>query len=35
LSVPDGTIIPSRLGETTNPNNGKECAEYINDIAGL
>ena len=34
LNAPEGTIIPSRLSKTTNPNNGKECGEYINDIAG-
>jgi len=32
LSVPDGTIVPTRLSEVTNPNNGKECAEYVNDV---
>lgn len=35
LSVPDGTIIPSRLKETTNPNGGKECAEFVNDVTKL
>lgn len=34
LSAPDGTIIPTRLSETTNGNGGKECAEYVNDITG-
>ena len=34
LGAVDGTIIPTRLSETTNPNNGKECAEYVNDITG-
>ena len=34
LSAPDGTLIPSRLKQTTNPNNGKECAEFVNDITG-
>jgi len=35
LSVPDGTVIPTRLKETTNPNGGKECAEFINDVTKL
>lgn len=37
LSVPDGTVIPTRLGEVSPQNakvRGKECAEYVNDIAG-
>ena len=34
LSAPNSTIIPSRLSETTNPNGGKECGEYVNDIVG-
>ena len=34
LGAVDWTIIPTRLSETTNPNNGKECAEYVNDITG-
>ena len=32
LNTPSGTIIPTRLKQTTNKNGGKECAEYINDI---
>jgi hypothetical protein len=32
LNAPAGSIIPTRLSQTTNPNGGKECAEYINDI---
>ena len=32
LNTPNGTIIPTRLKQTTNKNWGKECAEYINDI---
>jgi hypothetical protein len=37
LSVPDGTIIPTRLGQVSPQNasiRGKECAEYVNDILG-
>ena len=34
LGAVDGTIIPTRLSQTTNPNGGKECAEYVNDITG-
>ncbi len=37
LSVPDGTVIPTRLGQVSSQNSkirGKECAEYVNDIAG-
>lgn len=37
LSVPDGTVIPTRLDEVSAQNASirwKECAEYINDIAG-
>lgn len=37
LSVPDGTVIPTRLGEVSPQNAAirwKECAEYVNDIAG-
>ena len=34
LSATDGTIIPTRLSETTNKNGGKECAEFVNDITG-
>lgn len=37
LSVPDGTVIPTRLGQVSPQNasiRGKECAEYVNDIAG-
>ena len=33
LSVPNNSIIPSRLAETTNKNNGKECWEFVNDVA--
>lgn len=32
LSVPNNAIIPSRLGQTTNKNNGKECGEFVNDV---
>lgn len=35
--VPDGTVIPTRLGEVSPQNaeiRGKECSEYVNDIAG-
>lgn len=32
LNASDGAIIPTRLSKTTNPNGGKECAEYVNDI---
>ena len=32
LNTPAGTIIPTRLSQTTNTNGGKECAEYVNDI---
>jgi hypothetical protein len=39
LTVPDGTVIPTRLGEVSPQNasvRGKECAEYVNDAyAGL
>lgn len=35
LTAPDGTIIPSRLSQTTNKNNWKECGEYVNDITGI
>lgn len=34
LNTPDGTIIPTRLSETTNKNGGKECAEFVNDAIG-
>lgn len=37
LSVPDGTVIPTRLGQVSSQNASvrwKECAEYVNDIAG-
>jgi hypothetical protein len=34
LMAPDNAIIPSRLAQTTNPNNGKECGEYVNDCIG-
>lgn len=37
LTVPDGTVIPTRLGEVSPQNasvRGKECAEYVNDIVG-
>lgn len=37
LSVPDGTVIPTRLTNVSAQNQqirGKECAEYVNDIAG-
>ena len=37
LSVPDGTVVPTRLGEVSPQNasiRGKECAEYVNDIYG-
>ena len=35
LSAVDWTVIPTRLSETTNPNGGKECAEYVNDVTWL
>lgn len=34
LTVPDGTVIPTRLGEVSPQNasiRGKECSEYVND----
>ncbi len=37
LSVPDGTVIPTRLDEVSAQNASirwKECAEYVNDILG-
>jgi len=34
LSAPDNAVIPSRLSQTTNPNNGKECGEFVNDCIG-
>lgn len=37
LSVPDGTVIPTRLDQVSKQNASirwKECAEYVNDIAG-
>lgn len=37
LSVPDGTVVPTRLGEVSPQNaqvRGKECAEFVNDIYG-
>ena len=37
LSVPDGTVVPTRLSEVSAQNakiRGKECAEYVNDITG-
>ena len=35
FNAADGTVIPSRLKQTTNPNNGKECGEWVNDVTGL
>lgn len=34
LDAEPGTLIPTRLSQVTNPNGGKECAEYVNDITG-
>ena len=37
LLVPDGTVVPTRLWQVSPQNasiRGKECAEYVNDIAG-
>lgn len=32
LNAEDGSLIPTRLSATTNPNGWKECAEFVNDI---
>lgn len=32
LSAPNWIVIPSRLSETTNSNNWKECGEFANDL---
>jgi hypothetical protein len=37
LGVPDGTVVPTRLGEVSPQNaqvRGKECAEFVNDVYG-
>lgn len=37
LWVPDGTVVPTRLGEVSPQNaqvRGKECAEFVNDVYG-
>jgi len=37
LTVPNDTVIPTRLGQVSPQNQsirGKECAEFVNDIYG-
>lgn len=34
LDTPDGTILKTRLSSVTNPNQWKECWEYVNDVMG-